>query len=84
MMRTQIYLPEEEHRQITQLAQQKGQPMAEIIRVYIKKGLKEEKDIDRSGMEVMKKIANIRAKGGPPDLAINHDYYLYGGDRKQQ
>ncbi len=82
MIRTQIYLPEEEHKAVIQIARHKKQPMAEVIRMFIKLGLRQEKTVDRSGIEVMKKIANMKLKGGPTDLSVNHDYYLYGGSKK--
>lgn len=79
MIRTQIYLPEEQHKAVTQIAKQRQQPMAEVIRLFIKQGLQQEKTIDKSGMQVMKRIAAMKLKGGPVDLSENHDYYLYGG-----
>lgn len=83
MKRTQIYLPEQDHKELTAIAKKKKQPMVEVIRVYIKAGLKEEKSIDRSGKEVMRKLLNIKATGGPRDLSTNIDHYLYGGPKKK-
>lgn len=78
MIRTQIYIPEDEHNDLMIVANQKKQPMAAIIRFFIKKGLKEEKNIDKSGKSVLKKLLAIRTTKGPIDLSANLDHYLYG------
>lgn len=82
MIRTQIYLPENDHKELNQIAKKKKQPMAAIIRWFIKTGLKKEKTIDRSGKTVMKRLLDIKAKGGPEDLSSNLDHYLYGAPKK--
>ncbi len=82
MIRTQLYLPKEEHRELIQVAKQKKQPMAEVIRTFIKRGLKLEKSIDRTGREAMRALANLKLKGGPADLSQNLDHYLYGASKK--
>lgn len=82
MIRTQIYIPEDEHSELMIVASQKKQPMAAVIRFFIKKGLKEEKTIDRSGKVALKKLLAIGATKGPNDLSANLDHYLYGGPKK--
>lgn len=82
MIRTQIYLPEIEHKELNKIAKKKKQPMAEVIRMFIHIGLKNEKIIDRSGIEVMKRIVNMKLKGGPPDLSSQIDHYLYKTPKK--
>lgn len=83
MIRTQIYIPEQEHKELLQVARQKKQPMAAVVRLFIKRGLTEEKTIDRSGKGVVKKLLAIEAGGGPRDLSTNLDHYLYGGPKKR-
>jgi len=78
MVRTQIYIPEDEHNDLMIVANQKKQPMAAVIRFFIKKGLREEKDIDKSGKSALKKLLAIRTTKGPADLSANLDHYLYG------
>lgn len=77
MIRTQIYIPEDEHNDLMIVASQKKQPMAAVIRFFIKKGLREEKNIDKSGKSVLKKLLAISTTKGPTDLSTNLDYYLY-------
>lgn len=84
MIRTQIYIPEDEHRELLIVARKTGQPMAALIRSFIKRGLKEEKTIDRSGKETLKRLLAIGATGGPKDLSVNLDHYLYGGPKKHE
>ena len=84
MVRTQIYLPEEQYKELIQIARRQDKPMAEIIRTYIKIGLKREETIDKSGREVMLSLIGIAKGKGPKDLSINHDHYLYGGPKKKK
>jgi len=84
MIRTQIYLPNEMHSQLQQIAQAKSTSMAQITRKFIEKGLKTSKDIDTSGKTVMRKLLNMNIKGGPKDLSTNLDHYLYGGPKKKR
>lgn len=83
MIRTQIYIPEDEHKELLTVARKTGQPMAAIIRSFIKHGLKEEKTVDRSGKDVLKRLLTIGATGGPKDVSVNLDHYLYGGPKKK-
>lgn len=84
MIRTQIYLPEDIHYQLIQLAKAKSTSMAEVTRNFIEKGLKTFKDVDTSGKTVMRKLLNMKIKGGPRDLSTNLDHYLYGGPKKKK
>lgn len=84
MIRTQIYLPDDIHSQLIQLARAKSTSMAEVTRNFIEKGLKLSKDVDTSGKTVMRKLLNMKIKGGPRDLSTNLDYYLYGGPKKKK
>ncbi|MEI6533127.1 MAG: CopG family transcriptional regulator [Candidatus Roizmanbacteria bacterium] len=83
MKRTQIYLPEKEHAEIKRLADATGTSIAEVIRGYVEVGLKKNTNIDKSGKKVMMDLMNMRFSGGPPDLSINHDHYLYGAPKKK-
>ncbi len=82
MIRTQIYLPDDLHSQLIQLARAKSTSMAEVTRNFIEKGLKTSRNIDTSGKTVMRKIANMNIKKGPKDLSYNLDHYLYGAPKK--
>lgn len=58
--------------------------MAAVVRGFVERGVKEKK-AQKNGADMLIKMAK-RAKrlkvSGPKDLAINHDYYLYGEGRK--
>ena len=75
MQRTQIYLPEELKKKITQLATHKGVPMAEIIRGAVEKEVKIQ-TLPKENPLI--KLAKLRIKGGPRDLSKNYKKYLYG------
>lgn len=83
MVRTQVYLTEEQHKTLTHLAKVRNQPMAELVRELLAKGLHENVGKDISGKTAMKNLFKIRATGGPTDLSTNLDHYLYGGPKKQ-
>ena len=82
MIRTQIYVPREIHNQLTRLARSKHEPMAKIVRQFIKDGLRRVRAKDLSGKQALQRIANLRLKGGPRDLSRNLDHYLYGSPKR--
>lgn len=84
MIRTQIYIPSDIHSQLLQLAKARSTSMAEITREFIENGLKISNHIDTSGKTVMRKLLNMNITGGPKDLSINLDHYLYGGPKKKK
>jgi hypothetical protein len=84
MIRTQIYIPEATHRELTKLAEVKKQPMAQVVREFIEEGVKKATEIDYSGRTTLEALANLKLKGGPKDLSHNLDYYLYGGPKKNE
>lgn len=77
MLRTQIYLPEDFHSQLTTLASRLNISMAEVIRMILKNGLEKKEEILKPGNDLWK-LADLKIRGGPKDLAKNFDYYLYG------
>lgn len=84
MVRTQIYIPEDMHSKLMQLAKAKSLSMAQIARNFIEKGLKTSQNTDTSGVMVMRKLLKMKIKGGPKDLSTNLDHYLYGGPKKKR
>lgn len=77
MLRTQIYLPEDCHSELTDLAQKAGVPMSEIIRKMLKVELKE-KDKYLTKGNSLASLAKLKITGGPKDLSAKFDSYLYG------
>lgn len=84
MIRTQIYIEDNLHRQITHLASEKGDSMAGIIRKFIREGLQKQKYVDSSGKQAMRNLLKINATGGPKDLSENVDHYLYGAPKRKK
>lgn len=84
MIRTQIYLDDAIHKDLTLLAKQEKESMAKIARDILKEGVAKRKGLDTSGKEVLKRLLSIQATGGPADLSGNLDHYLYGGQKKHE
>lgn len=82
MIRTQVYIPQPLHKQLVRLAQKRGEPMARVVRGFIKVGLDKAQADDDLGTQVLENIADLKLKGGPQDLSTNLDHYLYGGPKK--
>lgn len=81
MIRTQVYIPEEVHRKLGRLAEQKARPMAEIVRDFIDEGLQKIQTEDYSGKKTLLAIANMKLKGKDTNLSQNIDHYLYGAPK---
>ena len=78
MKRTQVYFEDEKHDKLTRLAHLKGISMAEVVRDYVDKGLRNEKIIsDTSGLMELANLAAKEGWSGPADLAKRHiDYFI--------
>ncbi|MBI2426315.1 MAG: hypothetical protein HYV34_00550 [Candidatus Kerfeldbacteria bacterium] len=83
MIRTQIYLPQDLHRQLTTLARGRNTSLAGVIRNFVQHGLQQELDVDHTGKKALLSLLEIKAKGGPKDLSTNLDHYLYGGPKRK-
>lgn len=77
MIRTQLYLPEDYHQELTFLASREKLPVAELVRRFIAQGIKTEKRVKKSG-ETLLALARMATKAGPKDFSSKHDDYLYG------
>lgn len=73
MVRTQIYLPEDLHKELLLAAARDNTTLSELIRSGARKVLLEKRKKDKSG-EVLASIANLHFKG-PKDLSKNHTKY---------
>lgn len=76
MLRTQVYLPEETHQDLTLWAAKMDLPMAEIIRRILKTGLEKKEEFLEKGNDLLA-LAKLKIKGGPKDLSQRLDAYLY-------
>jgi hypothetical protein len=85
MTRTQIYLPDDIHSLVKTTAQKNNISMAAFIRDCVSSRCnhmrleRKGKVTSRKGNPAVKALLRIagKVKGGPRDLATNHDYYLY-------
>lgn len=75
MIRTQVYIPDDLHRDLMLLVKQEGMNFSQLVREGVKVVIKKRK-IKRAKKWGEGFIGAI--KGGPKDLASKIDYYLYG------
>lgn len=76
MIRTQVYFPDDLYLELKTLARRKRVSLAEIVRAFVRRGVKQEKRGENPA-EVFLKIAKLAGRG-PADLSEKHDEYLYG------
>ena len=79
MIRTQIYLDEDQAQDITMLAKSQKRKKAGVIRALIQKGLEQEKkeqSVGNTFLDLASSGKKLKLKG-PKDLSLNHDQYLY-------
>lgn len=74
MIRTQIYIPKKLHQRAKQVAKEKGDSLASLLRGYITAGLDQEEK-KKPGFEA---LITLGLTGGPKDLSEHMDDYLYG------
>jgi hypothetical protein len=85
-VRYQMFLEAEQKEALEKIQRDSNIPVAEIVRKAIDRFLSEWRE--KKGMpeedEVVKRLLSVAGicKGGPKDLADNHDKYLYGPGRK--
>ena len=72
MIRTQVYIPDDLHRDLKILAKAEGTNFSRLIR----EGAEEVREKRRSKKDWRKFVGVV--KGGPKDVASKIDYYLYG------
>jgi hypothetical protein len=86
MVRTQVYLPKATYQALVERARQQGLTMAVQIRAALDEYLKRSQDEDEGPIlqpdDPIFKMMGI-FDSGVDDLAINHDYYLYGMPKQE-
>lgn len=87
MQRISVYIPEETRRRINIVAKAKTKPEAEVIREALEEGLEKIHPKSASAqalLDLAKMAEKIPTKGKvPKDASINHDYYLWGGEKRE-
>ena len=82
MIRTNLYFPKSLHQQLRILSQRENKSMAELVRDFVASGIEAKRDGGAATLLKMAERAKRLKFKGPKDLAINHDYYLYGKGRR--
>jgi len=78
MIRTQVYLTEEQARDIKDRARREQRPDAEVIRELIEVGRRQIRISKQKPVaEMLSRLEKLDLTG-PTDLSTNHDDYLYG------
>lgn len=80
MLRTNVYITEEQARELNLRAVITQKPKAEVLREVIDKGLKTIPVAKSTSAEVFLKLAELgkKFKGtAPRDLSVNHDKYTW-------
>lgn len=75
MIRTQVYLPQDLYTDMRFFASQHNTTISKIIREGAKNVLAKKKRKKKNLLPLENIVGTL--KGGPKDLATNHDYYLY-------
>lgn len=81
MIRTQVYLPEEMHRDLKLMASARDVNYSTLIRIGVTRVLKDDQ-VKKKNSDAWKSFIGAGGKGGPKDVASRIDYYLYGGGSK--
>ncbi|MDW8141518.1 MAG: CopG family transcriptional regulator [Candidatus Bipolaricaulota bacterium] len=83
--KTQVYFPEELHRQLKEYARRKGISMAEVIRQAVCQYLEDE-TLSANDWEndPIHKIIGMAKDVNVTDGSENHDYYAYGFPLKRK
>ena len=80
LKRTQMYFPDDMLRQVRQLAASEHSTIAEIVRSAVSEFLeKKPKAADWDNDPLWGIVGQAASTDG--DLAVNHDVYLYGGEK---
>lgn len=79
MIRTQIFLPESTYEELKSLAREESKSIAAKIREVLSQRLKKHKP-KKTKKHYLEALAELKFKGGPRDLSVNHDKYLYGNN----
>jgi hypothetical protein len=85
MVRTQVYLPQATYRALVERAEKQGLTMAVQIRAALDEYLHQMEDEEDGPIlqpdDPIFKMIGI-GDSGLPDVALNHDHYLYGTPKR--
>lgn len=75
MIRTQVYIPEDLHRDLMLLAKQEGVNFSKLVREGVEEVRKKRTKAKKNDW---REFVGAGGRGGPKDLSSKIDYYLYG------
>jgi len=81
MVRTQIYLNQNEYDFVQAEARRRNEPMAAVIREFIDEKMEIPEDAWTNN-PMLRPTPHDPDWESPPDAAINHDHYLYGAPKR--
>lgn len=82
MIRKQVYLEERHDRALKAMARATGQPEAAHIRAALDAYLATRSSQRQAHADPFGPLVGL-AEGGPDDVALNHDHYLYGWEKRE-
>jgi predicted DNA-binding protein len=85
MLKTYLYIPDHLEEKIKSTAKSQKKSKAEVIRQTLEAGFESVEKQKVGGAEALLRLAELAKKldiKGPRDLSVNHDYYLWGGKKK--
>lgn len=88
MQRISVYIPEDTRKRINIVAKAKSKAESEIIRDALEEGLERIHPKSASAQALLdfakmaEKIPTLA--GSPTDVSLNHDYYAWGGQKKNK
>ena len=83
MIRTQVYFDNAIHKKLLSLAKLHKKTMAQIVRESVEEKVKYLEKKETSGISFIQSLIDNAVTGGPKDLSINIDHYLYGAPKKK-
>ena len=89
MLRVNIYIPEEIDTTVELLSRLLGKKKAEIVRMALSDGLKSMKPKKDNSAQRLLEMVELAKKipenpDDPKDISLNHDYYLWGGTKRNE
>lgn len=77
MIRTQVYIPEDQYNELKLLTAMGYGTFSELFREGINEVIKKKRVKKAKKFDVWKDFVGKGKKGGPTDISANLDYYLY-------
>lgn len=84
MVRKQIYIDEDLDQGLKVLAARTGEPEAAHVRAALREYLAAQSPPEDAGDPLLRMIGLVDDRGGPTDVAEEHDHYLYGAPKRRR